>query len=576
MNQTKKTICLSLLVLSLGGVSGELNAQKKATITGSIQSDMMIAPLEDKSIGTETYDNKYFLTNTYATLNMQSKMVDAGVRFELTEWPMPGFHDANNDFKGWGLPNFWVKAKLKRTDITAGTFYEQFGSGFILRSYEERTLGIDNSLMGAHIATTPVNGLTLKVLSGLQRNYWDWWKTNKNLVSGADAEFSIEELAPRLRDNGTHLSIGGSWVNKYEDNATPYILMKDGGIDENGNSQINAFKVATPKFVNAFDARLNYQQKGFSVLAEYAMKMNDPNSLNSYTYGKGHAEMLSTSYARKGLSLLAQAKRSENMGFRSICAESPLSKAAYINHMPAFTVDQTYALAALYPYATQLEGEWAYQASIAYKIKGKYAPKLKLNASIVNGLENVTLGGNEALMATDWKKSDFFKQGDRYYTDIDFQYEHRLSNKYEQHFMIMYQDYNKEKIQNEVGAGNITSWIVVYEPKWKINKKLTLRGELQTLFTSHESDNWYFALAELSVAPYLMFTVSDQIGRCEPAPGEYGDFQHYYNFGVTANIKSHRLQLSFGRTRAGYNCNGGVCRYIPASKGVRLSYNYNF
>lgn len=576
MNNKNRMLCCILLALPCGGVGGELYAQKKVTVNGSIQSDMMIAPLEDKSIGTETYDNKYFLTNTYATLNLQSKKVDAGVRFELTEWPMPGFNDDNNDFKGWGLSNFWVKAKLKHTDVTVGTFYEQFGSGFILRNYEERSQGIDNSLLGAHIATTPVNGLTLKILSGLQRNYWDWWKTNKNLVSGADVELSFEDFTTRLRDSGTHLSIGGSWVNKYEDNANPYILIKDGGIDEDGNSSINAFKVATPKFVNAFDARLNYQQKGFSLLAEYAQKMDDPNSLNSYTYGKGHAEMLSASYARKGLSLLAQAKRSENMGFRSICTENLLSRAAYINHMPAFTVNQTYVLATLYPYATQLEGEWAYQAIIAYKVKGKYAPKLKFNASIVNGLENIILGGNEALMATEWKKSDFFKQGDRYYVDLDFQYEHRLSNKYEQHFMFMYQEYNKEKIQNEIGAGNIISWIVVYEPKWKINKNLTLRCELQTLFTSHESDNWYFASAELSVAPYLMFTVSDQIGRCEPTPGEYDNRQHYYNFGVTGNIKNHRLQLSFARTRAGYNCNGGVCRYIPASKGVRLSYNYNF
>lgn len=574
MAQTNRILCCLLLALPFGVT---LHAQdKKVTVSGSVQSDMMIAPMQDAAIGTSEYDNKYFLTNTYVDLLLQNKLVDAGARFELTQWPMPGFHDANNDFKGWGLPNFWVKAKLKKTDITAGSFYEQFGSGFILRSYEERTLGIDNSLMGLHIATSPFKGMQLKVLSGLQRNYWDWWKTNKNLVSGADVEYEFDQLSQGMQEKGLHLNIGASWVNKFEDNATPYILLNDGGLDESGNSTINAFKVATPRFVNAFDARMRFQGKGFSALAEYALKCDDPNSLNSYSWGKGHAEMLSLTYARSGLSLLAQTKRSENMGFRSICAESPLSKAAYINHLPAFTVDQTYALAALYPYATQLEGEWAYQGSIAYKLKGRYAPKLKFNASVVNGLENITLGGNEALMGKNWQESAFFKQGDRYYMDLDFQYEHRISKKYEHHFMFMYQDYNKEKIQNEMGAGNIRSLIFVYEPKWKINKKLTLRGELQTLFTSHESDNWYFALAELSVAPYLMFTVSDQIGRSEPTPGEYGNFEHYYNFGVTGNIKSHRLQLSFGRTRAGYNCNGGVCRYIPASKGFRLSYNYNF
>lgn len=26
----------------------------------------------------------------------------------------------------------------------------------------------------------------------------------------------------------------------------------------------------------------------------------------------------------------------------------------------------------------------------------------------------------------------------------------------------------------------------------------------------------------------------------------------------------------------GYNCAGGVCRYVPASRGFQISYNYNF
>ena len=37
-----------------------------------------------------------------------------------------------------------------------------------------------------------------------------------------------------------------------------------------------------------------------------------------------------------------------------------------------------------------------------------------------------------------------------------------------------------------------------------------------------------------------------------------------------------RLQLSYGKTRAGYNCTGGVSRYVPASKGLQVSYNFNF
>ena len=51
---------------------------------------------------------------------------------------------------------------------------------------------------------------------------------------------------------------------------------------------------------------------------------------------------------------------------------------------------------------------------------------------------------------------------------------------------------------------------------------------------------------------------------------------HYYMGNVAFSTGAHRLQLGFGRTRAGYNCSGGVCRYVPASKGFSLSYYFNF
>jgi len=556
----RRHILYITLLLSSSCFAQNEDKTPAVTLSGSVQSDMMIAPQQDKSIGTAEYDNNAFLTNTYVDLMLQSKRIDAGGRFEFNQFPMPGYNDSNNQFKGWGLANIWMKAKLKKTDITLGSFYEQFGSGFILRSYEERSLGIDNSLLGVHIAANPFKGTRVKVLSGLQRNYW---KLNKTLISGADVEVSLDECISSMQENDTYLTLGASWVNKRE------------STDEEIYADMT-HKLVFPEFVNAFDVRARFQSHGFSALAEYAYKSQDPNSLNSYIYASGHAELLSLSYVKSGLSILAQAKRSENMGFRSLRSENPASNACYINHLPAFTVDQTYSLAALYPYSTQTEGEWAYQGSAAYKLKGRYAPKFKLNYSLVTGLENARQNKNNPNMLGNYEgaKSKFFKNGETYYQDLDIMYEQKYNKFFELHAMYMYQQYNKGVIQSE--GGNIYSHIFVADGKYRFNKKYTLRAEAQFLYTKHESGNWGFGLLELSVAPYLMFTVSDQIGKCEPTPGEYGDVTHYYNVSVTGNYKSHRLQLGYGRTRAGYNCNGGVCRYIPASKGVTLSYNYNF
>ena len=251
--------------------------QKGITLSGSIQSDVLL-PKNDKETGAEKTED--FQTNTYADLLMQSKHVDAGVRMEYMEHPLPGFE---NDFKGWGVPNFWVKGKLDKIELTAGTFYEQFGSGFILRTYEERSLGIDNSLLGARLVAKPIQGITLKALSGKQRRYWNW---NKSLISGADAEVHLNEWLPSLQQSGTELMVGASWVNKYEEQ------------EEVLAPPTYDYKYNFPEFVNAWDVRATLNKGPWSLLAEYAQKTQDPSYDNQYSYEKGTAVLLSGSYSK--------------------------------------------------------------------------------------------------------------------------------------------------------------------------------------------------------------------------------------------------------------------------------------
>ena len=102
-----------------------------------------------------------------------SEHVDAGARFEFLKHPLPGFRPPSfsKDYAGWGVPYFYVKTHFKNWDLTLGNFYEQFGSGFILRTYEERNLGIDNSLLGGRFTIRPVAGVSFKLLGGKQRRY---------------------------------------------------------------------------------------------------------------------------------------------------------------------------------------------------------------------------------------------------------------------------------------------------------------------------------------------------------------------------------------------------------------------
>ena len=515
-------------------------------LSGSIQSDILLPEKDDKT-GAETPDGR-FLTNTYLDLKATSRYVEAGARLEYLKHPLPGYE---NDFKGWGVPYAYLKGRYKNAELTLGSFYEQFGSGFILRSYEERSLGVDNSLQGVRLSYRPWAGVAIKALTGRQRRYWNH---NKSWMTGADVEWSIDEQCKFLRQHNTYVTLGASYVNKYEKDE---VIMTD-----------PTHRLHLPLYVNAFDVRLRVQHRAFNVLAEMAMKSQDPSHDNGYIYRNGYVAMLSGSYSKRGMSLLLQAKRSTNMAFRS--SRSMEGSSSFVNHLPPFTMEHTYALAALYPYATRPEGEWAYQAMAAYTFPkgsmmgGKYGTTAKVNFSHVHSVRRNDTGGS----GTDGYGSPFWVWGtSTYYQDIDVQLEKRLCKDTKLNLMYMNQRYNQTLLEGH--GGMLRSHIFVADVKQKLASKTTLRVEGQYLSSKDGDKDWAFGLAELSLAPHWMLTVSDlyNVGNTHV---------HYYQGYVTYSGGAHRLQLGYGRTRAGFNCSGGVCRYIPATKGLTLSYNYNF
>lgn len=550
--------CASLAAVPVQAQEEE--QQNKVQLSGSIQSDILIPQADDK-IGAKDY-SEFALTNTFAEVNLTSKYIDAGARLEFQEYPLPGFEP---DYKGWGVPYIYVKGKYKNVELTAGNFYEQFGSGFILRTYEERSLGIDNSLLGGRLVYKPFDWATVKVLGGKQRRYWKdggpLAGVNNSWITGADLELNIDQWSKKMRESGTYLTFGASFVNKNEGD-------EDMLVDA-------THKLNFPNSVSAYDLRLRLQTGGWNILAEYAQKSQDPSMDNNYIYRKGYVAMLSTSYSKRGMSLLLQAKRSDNMSFRSRrTLPSQVENSSYINHLPAFTMEHTYALAAHYPYATNPDGEWAYQAELAYNFKkhsllgGKYGTKVKLNFSHVHSIAQNEHTLNGLVAGSDGYGSAFWKWGDsKYYQDFNVQVEKKLSRSFKLNLMYMNQYYNQTAVEGH--GGMVHSNIFVAEGKYQISNKVTLRGEAQYLTTNEDEGDWAYGLLELSVLPHLMFTISDEynVGATEI---------HYYNGSVTYSIGAHRVQLGYARTREGINCSGGVCRIVPASKGVTLSYNYNF
>ena len=547
----KKYILLLALIPSL------LWAKDTVIVVGGIQHEALVP--------VPTIEEGYYLSNSYLDLgmrwehNMDNKVGFQGLelitRSELTEWPMLGYDE---DFGGYGLSHLHVGANFSWGKITVGDVYGQFGSGMVLRLYEDRALGVDNALRGGKIEVTPYKGIFIEALGGKQRRYWNcyddgaWgWNYKQDAVLGANLELGLHEWIPQLQEAGANLTIGGSYVSKYQKMDTiPYIDMEE----------MQMYMYNLPEWVGAGSVRAQLQMKGWNAMVEYAYKANDPSILNDYSYEHGEALMMSLSYSQKGLAIIAQAKRSENMSFRSDRQANLMC--GTINHLPPFANQHTYMLTSLYPYGTEKTGnEWAFQGEIRYtwkrgtKMGGKYGTTLKLNASHIRGTTDTWFGMSEA----------------PYYTDVNLELNKKLTKQWTIGAMAMYQTYNKQVIE---GKGDlIRAGIGVVEAKYALNKKIQMRAEAQYMYTRQDEGQWFAALYELSL--WRQLVISGQwmynIGYANEATNE-----HYYTVAATYTHGAHRVMAGYTKTRAGFNCSGGVCRYVPKQEGVSLTYNFTW
>lgn len=531
------------------------NYFSKSRLNGAVQTEFLI-PFEDEAIGTGTYDSPV-LNNTYFDLTFNAPYLSVGARLQVTEWPLPGFE---NDFKGWGVPYIWATGSYKWAQLTVGDFYQQFGSGLVLRSYEERSLGIDNAIRGGRLKLNPMDGLSFTALGGKQRRYWDW---NDSWVWGGDVEWSFNETFRNAFNPKFGWSMGFSYVGKYE------------GDEDIFTPDMN-YKLNLPNKIAAFDVRTKFRIRNFNILAEFATKSSDPNADNGYIYRPGTAALLSATYSSKGFSAFLQAKRSDNMSFRS--KRSMVGVSSFINHMPAFTTTQTYALAAMYPYATQPDGEWAFQGEVRYNFKrktplgGRYGTQVRVSGSYIAGLNrNYPDPSNPVnVIGSDGAGAAFWEMGQTFYADANIEINKKLTKNLSLTLFYLYQNYNQAVVEGHGHNGDmVKSNIFVLEGQWKMSKKCQLRWEMQYLQTKQDRGDWIAGLVELSVAPDWMFTITDTYNIGETN-------LNYYSALVTYTYKANRFQVGYGRTRAGYNCSGGVCRWVPASKGFTIAYNYNF
>ena len=441
----------------------------------------------------------------------------------------------------------------------------------VLRTYEEWTLGFDNSIRGIRVKFMPVNGITLKGVWGMQRNFWDTYNTDtRGIVKGADADFYFNDIFKAMADAKTKLTLGGSFTSNYLRGKTQSIIY---------NNKILELKL--PENVGCWGARANLNVGKVTFYSEYAHKINDPTAMNEYIYKDGNGLYSNLSFSQKGLGASISVKTIDNMSFKS--DRSVTSNQLSINYLPTLTKEHTYALAAMYPYNTQANGEFGFQGTLVYsvpknsKIGGKRGMTVDVNYAQVNSNDAYPVNDTTPLDAsgTLGHKTHLFSMGNIvYYQDFNIEVTKKFSKKWLGIFSYLNQTYNKNVIEGEAKAfPDVYANIGIADITYNITTRHSLRCELQGLWTKQDNGNWTAGLLEYTISPEWFFSVQDQWNYGNNNP----DLRiHYFTVNACYTYHTTRISLSYGRQRAGLLCVGGVCRYVPASTGATLTITSSF
>jgi hypothetical protein len=522
---------LIILLLTICPLS-TTNSQNTGLFSGSFQSTTHYY-LPDLVLANPKPLNP-LASNNYLQIQYMNGPFSGGFQYEAYLPPLSGYP---YQLEGNRITNRYFRFSRKLIDITVGDFYEQFGNGLIFRAFESRELGINNSLDGVKVIFRPVKFVRITGVYGKQKKYLE---EGHSFVRGLDADLNIDSLI----HTSLGIKLGASIISRYE----PY------------TGSVADF----PATVNNASIRISLNRNDLEINSEYAFKTDDPSSGNLYTYSHGNAFLINGTYTRSGFGTFLSLRFLNNMDFRS--ERDSEGNYLMINYLPSNTKQHSYLLSNIYPYPTQSRSEMSVQGEINYFIPaenlfgGKYGTGIRLNLSQARGLSLNVAGGNNALISIG--KNIFFQ-------DINFEVSKKWSPKFKSILTYINIIYDKSVIEGP-GYDLIKSHLAIADLKYRITSFLSIRGELQHLWTIQDHGNWAAALTEFGYSPHWILFCSDMIDY------QYDQKVHYFNAGIGYNMDYLRITIGYGRQREGLICAGGICQRVPSYKGFNLKLNVNF
>lgn len=551
----KKEKIFYLLILIFFNNSS-LNSQILNNLRSSYESYSAYY-IDDSKTGDFNYEDR-FRSNNY--LNLKSN-IGASWNFELQiESYLPSsLLNYSPDFKNTGISTFNLEYINDKINLKLGNFYEQFGSGMILRSWEDKDLGINNSIRGLNFKYRINDKISLTSLFGQQKK---GFKYSKGFIVGLDTEF---DFSNETNENYTFIA-GLSFVGRNDDQTS-------------GTTYHNT--------TNLYSARIDFSSLSFYSNIEIINKSKDPVMQFGDFYDdfveEGAAFFFNSGFIKNGIGVDFTFRRLENMAlFSERNAFGNSYNQSIVNYLPALTKQHDYSLANIYVYQSQPNvsfvdpnliktGETGMQLDIYYFLKeksffgGQYGMNLALNASIWNNLD-----GNFDFVNKNYT-TNFFGKGEKYFSEISLEIRKKWSSKLDNTIFYLNQFYNKKYIEEKFGK--INSNIFVIETTYKLNKNKSLKLELQHLSTKDDNKNWSAFGLEYNLSSAISLYVSDLYNYQNPKQDKK---IHYYNVGGSYSKGINRYTVNYGRQRGGLVCTGGICRYVPESTGLSFSITTSF
>lgn len=584
------TILLTVL-LPLISIAQEGNENQNTfnqflnNLNGSFESNAQWY-LNDKKTG-EFDEDDHLRANSYLQLDYHFlKKFNVGLQAESYLPTQLLNYDRlfNEDFD---LAQYYINYNSEKINITAGYFYEQFGNGLIFRSWEDRALGVNNSIRGGKVNFRPNNDISLTALYGKQRRGLDVSDSN---IFGIDGIYKLDNLFNL--NPSTSISLGVSFVNRNQSYNT-----------------VTSEAIDIPKDINALSFRLDWSFKNLYSNMEYVSKSEDirlnntiPNivSFSEKQLFNGNAVYWNIGYSQKGLGVNYTFRRLENMSFYSErqdlnSVNNPTNRAT-INYLPALTKQHDYTLANIYLYQSQpglfvenyesprvKAGEIGNQIDIFFKFKkgslfgGKYGTNVALNLSYWAALNTKISDPNGIpFFASDdlTYDTDFLNFKNKLFTDFNVEVKKKWSRKFSSIFTFIDLHFNSDYLI-EANGKKVDAWIGIAETTYKLGNGRSIRLEGQHLSTNDDVGNWAGGTIEYFHNPnfgiYFNDSYNYEDGFEEGGFNEENNKIHFFNVGGSYTKGATRIALNYGRQRGGLICVGGVCRPVNKNTGLTLN-----